>query len=109
MAKIAPRIAIRQFTPGERIFELGDTAESIFIVVAGTVGVYRGWTGITELGRGVVFGEMDVLKAGTHSVSVVGIGDIRMLEITAKTFHRIMHDDFEVTQGVRRLLMKRKS
>ena len=80
---------------GELIVNVGDSADCMYVIVAGEVRVHDRGTFIADLSDGNFFGELALLDDQPRSASVTVV------------FQEIIHDYPEVTRGIMRVLSQR--
>lgn len=78
---------------GRVLFNQGDSASELFIVVEGTVRVDRNGTTIATRGPGELFGEMALVSEGTRMATATCESDCRFLVLAHREFHSLM-DEF---------------
>jgi len=87
----------RQVTygPSDMVFEEGGESESMLVLLAGTLGVFRGNRQIAVITPVDIVGEMGLISGSPRSAAVQVIGDENaiVLEMTAKALKRIHRDD----------------
>jgi CRP/FNR family cyclic AMP-dependent transcriptional regulator len=83
------------------IFNEGDTADAIFVVVNGKEFI------LTVLGAGQVFGEMALIEEATRSASVVTITDVELLVISRKDFDHLLHTSPGISRKLMAILSRR--
>ena len=94
------------------IFNEGDTADAIFVVVNGRVKIVTTSTDgkefiLTVLGAGQVFGEMALIEEATRSASVVTITDVELLVISRKDFDHLLHSSPGISRKLMAILSRR--
>ena len=77
------------FQPGQVIFEGGDEADSVFVVLEGEAQVDVGGR-FHRLRRGDVFGEMAVLAPGRRLAAVTAVEPVRALRVHADAFRSFL-------------------
>ncbi len=77
------------FEPGQVIFEGGDEADSVFVVLEGEAQVDVGGR-FHRLTRGDVFGEMAVLAPGRRLAAVTAVEPVRALRVHADAFRSFL-------------------
>lgn len=85
VAQIARKPIFRDYTKNQIIFNEGDTAEGLFVIVSGRVKVFRFRLGyemtIAELGPDDILGEMGlILENGARTASVRALTATKLLE-----------------------------
>ncbi len=76
----------KQFSKGEVIFREGDTGDTLYQIIDGTVEIYAGYGEsyqqlLVELGKDKFFGEMAVIEAYPRSATAVAKDDVKAIEI----------------------------
>jgi CRP-like cAMP-binding protein len=94
------------------IFNEGDTADAIFVVVNGRVKIVTTSTDgkefiLTVLGAGQVFGEMALIEEATRSASVVTITNVELLVISRKDFDHLLHTSPGISRKLMAILSRR--
>ena len=94
------------------IFNEGDTADAIFVVVNGRVKIVTTSTDgkefiLTVLGAGQVFGEMALLEEATRSASVVTITAVELLVINRKDFDHLLNTRAGISRKLMAILSRR--
>ncbi|WP_323039596.1 Crp/Fnr family transcriptional regulator [Gemmobacter sp.] len=87
---------LRQLRRGQAVFHHGDTAQSIHIVMAGWVKLYRIAPNGTEavvgvMTRGQSFGEPIALRRAAYPVSAEATTDCDLLAVPARAFLDLLH------------------
>ena len=96
MARAGKKSGIRQFKPGDVLFNENDPAESLYIIQSGQIRLYRpkgrGYVDIAILRSGEVIGEMAYFdeKASRRSCSAAAIVTTEVIEISFKAFAKTM-------------------
>ena len=94
------------------IFNEGDTADAIFVVVNGRVKIVTTSTDgkefiLTVLGAGQVFGEMALLEETTRSASVVTITAVELLVLARKDFDHLLNTSPGISRKLMAILSRR--
>jgi CRP-like cAMP-binding protein len=92
---------------GRVLFNQGDTAAELFIVVDGQVRVERNGTVIATRGAGEFFGEMALVSEGTRMASAACETDCRFLVLGHREFHSLMDEFPEMKMRVLETLAHR--
>lgn len=77
------------FKKGQVIFQKNDPADSLYIVISGSVEIYMPREPdnvIVKLGDGQIFGEMGMLYGQTRNASVRAVEDTQLFHISEKIF-----------------------
>ena len=78
---------------GRVLFNQGDTAQELFIVVSGQVRVERNGQVLAVRGPGEFFGEIALVAEGPRTATATCITDCRLLVLVHRDFHTVM-DEF---------------
>ncbi len=83
----------------EYFFHEGETAESFFVLITGSVRIEKNWNGtaveIRKLAAGDCIGEMAILDLQSRSASVGAEANCQAIEITRSTLHKLYQDDIQ--------------
>ena len=88
----------REYKKGEIIFRQGDFAESMYDILAGSVGIFAGYgteneKQLTVLGAGQFLGEMGLIEVYPRSATAVAMEDgTKLQEIGEKEFSAYFYD-----------------
>jgi len=93
--------------PGQVIFEKGDTGNSLYIIVEGTMRVHDGEKTIATLGPGEVFGELAALDPEPRMASVTVTEPALLLRMGHAELDELMAEHPEVAIGIIRVLCRR--
>ncbi len=98
---------------GEHIIHEGDTGDSLFIVVEGTISVYiRGKDGksieIDRLGAGDFFGETALLTGEPRTASIISVTESFLFEIKKGDMVSLMEERPEIINYLSKELVRRK-
>jgi len=107
LSEVAQLLEEQQVKRGQRIFEKGDTGDSLYIVVDGRVRVHDGDRTLNSLGPRDIFGELALLDPEPRSASVEALEDTRLLRLDRDTFSELMAGNIEMVTGVLRVLCQR--
>jgi CRP/FNR family transcriptional regulator, cyclic AMP receptor protein len=100
LAQIVPLIEPCRFSSGDFVFEQGDPAESLFIVVQGEVNIrYKAYDGpvmsVARVGPGGVFGWSAALGRDLYTSSAVCTADSQVFRIKGRSLHHLNEQDPE--------------
>jgi CRP/FNR family cyclic AMP-dependent transcriptional regulator len=93
--------------PGNVIFEKGDTGNSLYIIVEGSVRIYDGDKTIATLGPGEVFGELAALDPEPRMASVTAAEPALLLRMGHAELDELMAEHPEVALGIIHVLCRR--
>ena len=94
------------FGPGEAIFEAGDQADAIFVVLEGEAQVDVGGR-FHRLGPGDVFGEMALIAPDRRLATVRAVDLVRALKVDGDAFRSLAHEHPELEDILLRTLVVR--
>ena len=101
----------RQYEAGQILFRAGDPGNSMFVIRAGRVKVYRVAAGreilFAMLGKGDFFGEMALLERMPRSATVAVVERAELIEVDAETFDDLIKSNREITLRLLRSLAAR--
>ena len=92
---------------GQRIFEKGDTGNSLYVIVEGQVRVHDGDKFIASLGPGEVFGELAALDPEPRMASVMATEPALLLRMGHAELAELMTEHPEVATGIIHVLCRR--
>lgn len=78
---------------GRVLFNQGDSAQELFIVVSGQVRVERNGQVLAVRGPGEFFGEIALVAEGPRTATATCVTDCRLLVLVHRDFHTVM-DEF---------------
>jgi len=94
------------FGPGEAIFEAGDRADAMFVVLEGEAQVDVGGR-FHRLRPGDVFGEMALLAPDRRMATVRAVESVRALKVDAEVFRSLLLEHPELGVALLRTLVLR--
>jgi CRP-like cAMP-binding protein len=94
------------FASGESIFDIGDEADAMYVVLDGEAQVDVGG-GFHRLTRGTVFGEMALVAPGRRMAMVRAVEPMRVLKVYADDFRTLLLDRPQIAFSMLRALALR--
>src|SRR5262245_41345190 len=94
------------FGPGEAIFEAGDRADAILVVLEGEAQVDVGGR-FHRLGPGDVFGEMALIAPARRMATVRAVDTVRALKVEGEAFRSLAHEHPELEDTLLKTLVLR--
>ena len=95
---MAGDVLVRRVGDGAIIFNEGDHADGMYVVLSGKVRIYRGKSGaektLTILKQGDFFGEMALFDHGPRSATAQVVGDAELRFISTREFESMFADPF---------------
>ncbi|MDD9866824.1 MAG: cyclic nucleotide-binding domain-containing protein [Verrucomicrobiales bacterium] len=95
------------YLAGQAIFEKGSRGDSMYVIADGSVSIHDEGETIAELPQGAFFGELSILDGETRSASAKAKSDCLLLVIRQASFHRILSKQFDVTESLLKILVRR--
>ncbi|MGH2489791.1 MAG: cyclic nucleotide-binding domain-containing protein [Candidatus Limnocylindria bacterium] len=92
---------------GRVLFNQGDSAQELFIVVRGEVRVERSGRVLAVRGPGEFFGEIALVAEGPRTATATCITDCRLLVLVHRDFHTVMDEFPDLKMRVLETLAKR--
>jgi CRP-like cAMP-binding protein len=107
LAWVAESAQEESFHENEVIFEKDSEAETMYLIVEGSVQVYNDKKPFRTLGTGECFGLLSLLDEGTRSASAKAVTDCKLLGIKQGVFREILVKHPEVMTTLLSILAKR--
>ncbi len=116
LGRLADSARLRRYGPDHEIFAQGDSADSVHLVLNGTVKIVRrdddGPAGdhvLSYLMRGAAFGEMGLVHHRPRAASAVAKGLVDTLQIGRGVFEAALDGDEALADAVRRDVLEREA
>ena len=98
-----PNLQVIGLDAGEVLFEQGDAGDSMYVVIAGMLGVRvrhadGSETEIDRLVSGALVGEMALLSGQARSATVYALVDSGLIRLTASTLEQLAEADLEMSE-----------
>jgi CRP/FNR family transcriptional regulator, cyclic AMP receptor protein len=102
---LATVIRIKSFAGGATIIAAGDVNDSLYVVISGRLEIIIGDKTdreiiLTRLGPGEYFGEMELIKDGKRSASVISQEPGDLLVLSQHDFRKCLQDNFEMAMAI---------
>ena len=85
------RLTTQTFQPGEVIFHEGDPGRHVYLIVSGSVEIYKTVGDqrqlLNTIGSGEIFGEMGLVSNEPRFATVIAAEDCRLIMVQDKAFH----------------------
>ena len=107
LAWVAEAADEMNYLAGQTIFEKGSRGDSMYVIADGTVIIHDEGKILAELPREAFFGELSILDGETRSASAKAKSDCFLLVIRQASFHRILSKQFDVTENLLKILVRR--
>jgi CRP-like cAMP-binding protein len=87
---------------GSPIFEPGDPAEALYIILSGEVRIVdESEDDVARLGQGDFFGELSLLRRTSHTKRAEVLEDSELMVLPQQSFEALLADDPELAEAVR--------
>jgi CRP-like cAMP-binding protein len=107
LARFVANMKEETFQTGEKIIQVGETAEKLYIIKKGKVRVYRDKEEIAILSTGDFFGEMSLLMMQQRRASVSALEPTETFTLGKTEFLSLMQEGFFKDPIVKEELFKR--
>jgi CRP-like cAMP-binding protein len=91
------KIITRICRPQEVIFRQGDTGRHLYLILSGSVEIYKTIDGnrqsISRLGSGEIFGEMGLLTSEPRCATATAIEETRLIMVDEHIFHHALRNN----------------
>jgi CRP-like cAMP-binding protein len=104
VAQIAEEV---EFEPKEAIISEGEIGDSMYLIVAGRVEVFKGKRLVVQLGERECVGEMAILDSEPRSATVRASTPVSALKIEREDFYDLMTERLDIAQGIIKVLLRR--
>lgn len=85
------RLTTQTYQPGEVIFHEGDPGKHVYLIVSGSVEIYKTVADqrqlLNTIGSGEIFGEMGLVSNEPRFATVIAAEDCRLIMVQDKAFH----------------------
>lgn len=98
---------------GEVLFSENETADHLYVVMSGTLGVFTNQTSqdtkqvIALVGKGEVIGEIAIIARGLRSADVIALRDTDLLRISRRRFELLIKKHPEIALPIAKILANR--
>lgn len=93
---------------GDLLFEQGSMPHDIFVIEEGSVEVVRDGRSVATLGAGEVVGERALLKLQRRWASVVAVGHVRAVALSADDLAKMSEQMPELADRLREMMARRE-
>ena len=111
LAALAEIALEKEFAPGEIMFEEGEAAHHLYVIVQGQVEVFRRADSseyhVATLGEEECFGEMAILEDAPRSASVRALESTSVLKIDRESFRELITERPQIAFAIFRILSGR--
>ena len=97
----------KKIPSGETVIAEGEEGTSLYVVISGKVGVYKGEKQINEIGAGGLFGEMAIIEKQRRSATIKTLTETSFLMIEGDDFERLLERNSSISGSVIRTLAGR--
>jgi len=107
LSQIAVITDEREFTEGDTIYNEGESAEAMFVVISGEVRIHRGEQEVLIAKPKSAFGIWALFEEKERVVSAICLSDTQLLCLEKDDFHDLLADHSEITRSVLSAMAKR--
>jgi len=107
--KLAERVRVRVFAPGEEVVRQGDEGDSLFIVRRGALDVRIDGASVGSLREGSVFGEMSLLTGEKRAATVIASTEVRLIEISKEDIEPVIRANPRLLESLSAILAQRQA
>ena len=93
---------------GDLLFEQGSMPHDLFVIEEGSVEVVRDGRSVATLGAGEVVGERALLKLQRRWASVVAVGHVRVVALSADDLAEMSEQMPELADRLREMMARRE-
>lgn len=91
------RLTTKTYQPGEVIFHEGDPGKHVYLIVSGSVEIYKTVGDkrqlLNTIGSGEIFGEMGLVSDEPRFATVIAADECRLIMVQDKAFHLALVND----------------
>lgn len=106
LARVAALAQEVSFDARQQLFRENEAADSMFVVLSGEVNLSRDGRDAQKAGADQLVGAHALLAADTQPETATAITAIQALQIDQQDFFDAMSEDFNITRGILRALVK---
>jgi CRP-like cAMP-binding protein len=106
LARVAAIAEEANYEARHLLFSENDAAESMFVLIEGEIALLRNGQETEKVGADRVVGALSVLAGGAYAETAVATQHVRALRIDQQDFYDAMADDFNITRGILRALVR---
>jgi hypothetical protein len=111
--RLARRLRLAPFGPGEVILREGDPGDSLYVLQSGEVAVRVNILGqardVTTLKAGQFFGEMSLMTGESRSATIVAKTDVECYIVSKDAFQEILEQKPELAATISEILVQREA
>jgi CRP-like cAMP-binding protein len=95
-----------RFRPGDTIVREGEPIDAVYLLLSGRVALEKGGRKTREIGEGNAFGTVAALDFNPAVQTIKAIDHVHALRLDARDLHDLLSQDFELVEGVIRVLCR---
>ena len=111
LAALAEITLQKEYQPGETLFEQGETAHHLYVLVEGEVEVRRKVDSqertVSKMGGNEVFGEMSLLDDEPRSATIRALGPTAVLKVDRENFRELIQERPQIALAILKILSLR--
>ena len=104
LSTMGNRMQMLRLAEGDTLYNEGDLADGLYLVVQGRVSIWSGAVEIRERIEGEYVGELALIDDSPHSATVRAKTDATLLKLHRGDFHQVLSTSPQVASGLLRIL-----
>ncbi len=104
LSAVGNRMQMLRLSVGDTLFNEGELADGLYLIVKGKVAIWSGAVEIQERAEGEYIGELALLDDSPHSATVRAKNDVMLLKLHRDDFHQVLSTSPQVVSGLLRIL-----
>ena len=104
LSAVGNRMQMLRLSVGDTLFNEGELADGLYLIVKGKVAIWSGAVEIQERAEGEYIGELALLDDSPHSATVRAKNDVMLLKLHRGDFHQVLSTSPQVVSGLLRIL-----
>jgi AAA family ATP:ADP antiporter len=106
LGRIAGLTTEVRFQPDETIVREGEPIDAVYLLLSGRVALEKGGQKTREIGEGNAFGTVAALDFNPAVHTIKAVDHVHALRLDARDLHDLLSQDFELVEGVIRVLCR---
>lgn len=96
LEQIAGVATVRKVAAGEDVIRETEPGNEMYLVLSGTATCVSSGHQLADFGPSSWFGELALLQGGFRTATVTATSDMELLEIGAREFHELLHQNPDI-------------
>ena len=107
LIRVAQIAEEEEYQPGTSLCKEGDFGDCMYIIANGKVKVHKGDRTLVELEKGAFVGDMALLDQEPRSADLTISAETTLLKISQDAFYELMSSNFEIMNGILKIISSR--